>query len=45
MLDYSAEYTGRRVVVTGAAGVFGTWLAEAFAAAGADFERTTSSPT
>ncbi|HVV20824.1 MAG TPA: SDR family oxidoreductase [Pseudonocardiaceae bacterium] len=36
MLDYSAEYTGARVVITGAAGIFGTWLAEAFAAAGAD---------
>ena len=30
------EYnTGRRVVVTGAAGVYGTWIAEAFAAEGA----------
>jgi 3-oxoacyl-[acyl-carrier protein] reductase len=36
MLDYSAEFTGARVVVTGAAGIFGTWLAEAFAVAGAD---------
>jgi 3-oxoacyl-[acyl-carrier protein] reductase len=36
MLDYSAEFGGARVVVTGAAGIFGTWLAEAFAAAGAD---------
>lgn len=36
MLDYSGEFTGARVVVTGAAGIFGTWLAEAFAAAGAD---------
>jgi 3-oxoacyl-[acyl-carrier protein] reductase len=36
MLDYTAEYAGARVVVTGAAGVVGTWLAEAFAATGAD---------
>jgi 3-oxoacyl-[acyl-carrier protein] reductase len=36
MLDYSGEFTGARVVITGAAGVFGAWLAEAFAAAGAD---------
>jgi 3-oxoacyl-[acyl-carrier protein] reductase len=36
VLDYRGEYTGARVVVTGAAGVFGTWLAEAFAGAGAD---------
>lgn len=36
MLDYSGEFTDARVVVTGAAGIFGTWLAEAFAAAGAD---------
>lgn len=36
MLDYSGEFAGARVVVTGAAGVIGTWLAEAFAVAGAD---------
>lgn len=36
MLDYRSEFAGARVVVTGAAGVFGTWLAEAFATAGAD---------
>ena len=36
MLDYRDEYDGVRVVVTGAAGVFGGWIAEAFAAAGAD---------
>jgi 3-oxoacyl-[acyl-carrier protein] reductase len=36
MPDYRSEFAGARVVVTGAAGVFGTWLAEAFAAAGAD---------
>jgi 3-oxoacyl-[acyl-carrier protein] reductase len=35
MRDYRDEYTGARVVITGACGVFGTWLAEAFAAAGA----------
>ncbi|GAA3732667.1 SDR family NAD(P)-dependent oxidoreductase [Streptomyces tremellae] len=29
-------FAGTRVVVTGAAGIFGTWIAEAFAAAGAD---------
>ncbi|MGQ4512357.1 SDR family oxidoreductase [Streptomyces sp. DW26H14] len=34
--DYRDEFTGTRVVVTGAAGIFGTWIAEAFAAAGAD---------
>jgi 3-oxoacyl-[acyl-carrier protein] reductase len=36
MLDYSSEFSGSRVVVTGAAGIFGTWIAEAFAAAGAE---------
>jgi 3-oxoacyl-[acyl-carrier protein] reductase len=36
MLDYRAEHQGSRVVVTGAAGLFGSWIAEAFAAAGAD---------
>ncbi|MFI6344372.1 SDR family NAD(P)-dependent oxidoreductase [Streptomyces sp. NPDC050560] len=36
MLDYRDQFTGARVVVTGAAGIFGTWIAEAFAAAGAD---------
>lgn len=30
------EFAGRRVVITGAAGIFGGWLAEAFARAGAD---------
>jgi 3-oxoacyl-[acyl-carrier protein] reductase len=35
MRDYRDEYTGARVVVTGACGIFGTWIAEAFAAAGA----------
>ena len=36
MRDYREEYEGRRVVLTGACGVIGTWLAEAFARAGAD---------
>jgi 3-oxoacyl-[acyl-carrier protein] reductase len=36
MRDYRDEFTDARVVVTGAAGIFGTWIAEAFAAAGAD---------
>lgn len=35
MRDYRDEYDGARVVVTGACGIFGTWIAEAFAAAGA----------
>ncbi|HSZ41460.1 MAG TPA: SDR family oxidoreductase [Trebonia sp.] len=35
MRDYRDEYAGARVVITGACGIFGTWLAEAFAAAGA----------
>lgn len=30
-----SEFTGKRVVVTGACGVFGTWIAQAFAEAGA----------
>jgi len=29
------DFTGKRVVITGAAGVFGRWIAEAFHAAGA----------
>jgi 3-oxoacyl-[acyl-carrier protein] reductase len=35
MRDYRDEYAGARVVITGACGIFGTWIAEAFAAAGA----------
>lgn len=35
MRDYTGEYDGARVVITGACGIYGTWLAEAFAAAGA----------
>lgn len=42
MLDYRAELTGARVVITGAAGIFGGWLAEAFANAGADLLLTDS---
>ncbi len=30
-----SEFKGKRVVITGAAGVFGTWIAQAFAQAGA----------
>jgi 3-oxoacyl-[acyl-carrier protein] reductase len=44
MLDYRGEHEGTRVVVTGAAGVFGTWIAEAFAAAGADLLLTDARP-
>jgi 3-oxoacyl-[acyl-carrier protein] reductase len=44
VLDYRSEYDGIRVVVTGAAGVFGTWIAEAFAAAGADLLLTDARP-
>lgn len=35
MRDYRDEYADARVVITGACGIVGTWLAEAFAAAGA----------
>jgi len=34
-MDYQGEFKGRRVVVTGAAGIYGGWIAEAFAHAGA----------
>ncbi|KID31182.1 dehydrogenase of unknown specificity, short-chain alcohol dehydrogenase like [Prauserella sp. Am3] len=34
--DYGDEFAGKRVVLTGAAGIIGTWTAEAFAAAGAE---------
>ncbi|MGA8117345.1 MAG: SDR family oxidoreductase [Actinocatenispora sp.] len=44
MLDYRTEYSGSRVVLTGAAGVMGTWIAEAFAAAGADLLLTDGRP-
>lgn len=36
MLDYSNEFSSSRVVITGAAGIFGVWIAEAFAEAGAE---------
>lgn len=36
MLDFRADLTGRFVVITGAAGIFGSWLATAFADAGAE---------
>jgi 3-oxoacyl-[acyl-carrier protein] reductase len=42
MRDYGLG--GRRVVLTGAAGVIGTWLAEAFARAGADLLLTDARP-
>lgn len=44
MRDYRDEYSGARVVITGACGIFGTWLAEAFAAAGARLLLTDASP-
>ena len=44
MRDYREVYSGARVVITGACGIFGTWLAEAFAAAGARLLLTDASP-
>ena len=44
MRDYRDEFDGARVVVTGAAGIFGTWIAEAFAQAGADLLLTDTRP-
>lgn len=35
MVDFSEDFKGKRVVVTGAAGIFGGWIAKAFAKAGA----------
>jgi 3-oxoacyl-[acyl-carrier protein] reductase len=35
MADWDDEFSGRKVVLTGACGVFGHWIAEAFAKAGA----------
>ncbi len=35
MVDFSQDFKGKRVVVTGAAGIFGGWIAQAFANAGA----------
>lgn len=34
-VDWKSEYAGRKVVLTGAAGVIGAWIVKAFAAAGA----------
>lgn len=36
MPGYGDWFHGKRVVLTGAAGVIGTWIAEAFAAEGAE---------
>ncbi|HEY2695591.1 MAG TPA: SDR family NAD(P)-dependent oxidoreductase [Pseudonocardiaceae bacterium] len=44
MLDYRAQLGGARVVITGAAGIFGSWLTEAFANAGADLLLTDNRP-
>lgn len=42
MPDYGDEFAGRRVVITGAAGIFGTWLARAFAECRAELLLTDS---
>ncbi|WP_339158713.1 SDR family oxidoreductase [Paenibacillus sp. FSL W8-0186] len=34
-LHFEGEFIGKKVVITGAAGIFGTWIAQAFAAQGA----------
>lgn len=34
-MDFQDEFRGKTVVLTGAYGIFGTWIAEAFAAYGA----------
>jgi 3-oxoacyl-[acyl-carrier protein] reductase len=34
--NYGKEFDGKRVVLTGASGIIGTWIAEAFSAAGAE---------
>src|SRR5262245_44768504 len=34
-LDWGDEFVGRKLVLTGACGVFGRWIAEAFASVGA----------
>src|SRR5579859_5841815 len=34
-MNFQGEFTGRKVVVTGAAGIYGAWIAEAFAREGA----------
>jgi 3-oxoacyl-[acyl-carrier protein] reductase len=35
MVDFSGDFKGKRVIVTGSAGIFGGWIAKAFAKAGA----------
>jgi len=35
-MDYQGEFRGKRVVVTGAAGIYGGWIAAAFAREGAE---------
>lgn len=35
-MDYGDQFVGRKVVITGAAGIFGRWIAEAFAKVGAE---------
>ncbi|SCB15900.1 SDR family NAD(P)-dependent oxidoreductase [Rhizobium multihospitium] len=42
MVDFSRDFKGKRVVVTGAAGIFGGWIAKAFANAGAELLLTDS---
>lgn len=36
LIDYKDEFFGKRVLITGAAGVIGGWIADAFACRGAD---------
>ena len=36
MISFQNEFQGKRVIVTGACGIFGRWIAEAFAKAGAE---------
>ena len=40
MSDWGDEFRGRKVVLTGACGVIGNWIAQAFASAGARLCRT-----
>ncbi|MBB3610568.1 SDR family NAD(P)-dependent oxidoreductase [Rhizobium sp. BK602] len=44
MVDFSQDFKGKRVVVTGAAGIFGGWIAKAFAKAGAELLLTDADP-
>ncbi|NTF90221.1 SDR family NAD(P)-dependent oxidoreductase [Rhizobium rhizogenes] len=44
MVDFSEDFKGKRVVVTGAAGIFGGWIAQAFANAGAHVLLTDKDP-